>query len=58
LAVGLDVLAVSVGVGVDQLSRQASIKPGLCIACSEIMMQVVGYELGVGVGRVPGEIGA
>lgn len=58
LAVGLDVLAVSVGVGIAQVSREASIRLGLSFAGSEITMQVVGYQLGVGAGKVLGEIGS
>jgi putative Mn2+ efflux pump MntP len=58
LAVGLDVLAVSVGVGVAQLAREASLKLGTAFAGSEITMQVVGCEPGVVARRVLGEIGA
>jgi putative Mn2+ efflux pump MntP len=58
LAVGLDVLAVSVGVGIAQVSREASLRLGLSFAGSEITMQVVGYQLGVGAGKVLGEIGS
>jgi putative Mn2+ efflux pump MntP len=58
LAVGLDVLAVSVGVGVARLARDASFKLGLAFASSEITMQLLGYELGAGAGRVLGELGA
>jgi hypothetical protein len=58
LAVGLDVLAVSVGVGVARLARNVSFKLGLAFASSEITMQVLGYELGAGAGRVLGEVGA
>jgi len=58
LAVGLDVLAISVGVGIAQVSREASIRLGLSFAGSEIMMQVIGYQLGVGAGRLLGEIGS
>jgi putative Mn2+ efflux pump MntP len=58
LAVGLDVLAVSVGVGVAKVARGVSLKLGLVFASSEITMQVLGYELGDGAGKVLGEIGA
>jgi len=58
LAVGLDVLAVSVGVAVARLARDASFKLGLAFASSEITMQVLGYEIGAGAGRVPGELSA
>jgi putative Mn2+ efflux pump MntP len=56
LAVGLDVLAVSVGVGVMQLALDASLRLGVAFAGSEIAMQVVGYELGAGAGKVLGEV--
>jgi manganese efflux pump family protein len=58
LAVGLDVLAVSVGVGIAQVSREASLRLGLSFAGSEITMQVVGYQLGIGAGKVLGAIGS
>jgi manganese efflux pump family protein len=57
-AVGLDVLAVSVGVGIAQVSREASIRLGLSFAGSEITMQILGYQLGVGAGRLLGEVGS
>jgi len=56
LAVGLDVLAVSVGVGVMQLPLKARLRLGIAFAVSEIAMQVVGYELGAGAGRLFGEV--
>lgn len=58
LAVGLDVLAISVGVGVAQLARDASIRLGIAFASAEVTMQAVGYLLGAGAGKVLGEIGA
>lgn len=57
-AVGLDVLAVSVAAGVMQLGRGASIKVGVAFATAEISMQVIGYALGAGVGRLLGKIAA
>jgi manganese efflux pump family protein len=57
LAVGLDVLAISVGVGIAQVSRRASIRLGLSFACAEILMQVIGYQLGLGAGEFLGRIG-
>jgi putative Mn2+ efflux pump MntP len=56
LAVGLDVLAVSVGVGVMQLAVDARLRLGLAFTGSEIAMQVVGYELGTGAGKALGEV--
>jgi putative Mn2+ efflux pump MntP len=56
LAVGLDVLAISVGVGVMRLALDARVRLGCAFAGSEIAMQVVGYELGAGAGRMLGEV--
>jgi putative Mn2+ efflux pump MntP len=58
LAVGLDVLAISVGVGITRPARAASFKLGFAFAGSEIAMQVIGYELGTGVGMMLGEVAA
>lgn len=58
LAVGLDVLAISVGVGVGRLARGASLKLGFAFAGSEIAMQLLGYELGAGAGRALGNAAA
>jgi putative Mn2+ efflux pump MntP len=55
IAVGLDVLAVSVGVGVARLAWDASVRVGVAFASSEILMQVVGYGLGTGAGKMVGE---
>ena len=56
LAVGLDVLAVSVGVGVMQLVLNVRLRLGVAFAGSEIAMQVIGYELGAGAGKMLGEV--
>ena len=58
LAVGLDVLAVSVGVGVTRLAWNVSLKLGLAFTAAEITMQVIGYEIGTGTGQLLGEVGA
>jgi manganese efflux pump family protein len=55
-AVGLDVLAISVGVGVARLPFDASLRLGVAFAGSEIAMQVIGYALGVGAGQVLGAV--
>lgn len=55
-AVGLDVFAVSISVGVARLAFNASLRVGFAFALSEIVMQVVGYELGTGAGRILGEV--
>ena len=57
-AVGLDVLAISVGVGVARLSFDARLRLGLAFAGSEIAMQMIGYALGVGAGRILGDLAA
>ncbi len=56
IAVGLDVLAVSVGVGVARLAWDASLRVGAAFASSEIIMQVVGFGLGTGAGKMVGEV--
>jgi manganese efflux pump family protein len=55
-AVGLDVLAISIGVGVARPAARASIRLGAAFAGSEIAMQVIGYELGAGAGAMLGVI--
>jgi putative Mn2+ efflux pump MntP len=42
LAVGLDVLAISVSIGVAQLPFDQSLRLGMAFAGSEITMQVIG----------------
>jgi manganese efflux pump family protein len=55
-AVGLDVFAISVAVGVAQLPFDASLRLGVAFAGSEISMQVIGYALGVGAGKILGDV--
>ncbi len=55
-AVGLDVLALSIGLGVAQLNRGASLRVGTAFAAAEIIMQLIGYGLGVSASHVLGEI--
>jgi putative Mn2+ efflux pump MntP len=57
-AVGLDVLAISVGVGVARLPFDANLRLGVAFAGSEIAMQVIGYAVGVGAGQMLGEVAA
>jgi len=57
-AVGLDVMAVSVGVGLANIAPAARLRLGLAFAISEVVMQVVGYELAAGAGKILGEVGA
>jgi manganese efflux pump family protein len=56
VAVGLDVFAISVGVGVMQLALDARMRLGFAFAGAEIAMQVVGYLLGAGAGRMLGQV--
>jgi manganese efflux pump family protein len=58
LAVGLDVLAISIGIGVTRLAFDARLRVGLAFASSEIVMQIIGYGLGAGASHVLGEIAA
>jgi len=58
LAVGLDVLAVSLGVGIAGLPDGAGLRVGIAFASSEIAMQVIGYGLGAGASHLLGEITA
>ncbi|MBV8772034.1 MAG: manganese efflux pump [Deltaproteobacteria bacterium] len=55
-AVGLDVLALSIGVGVARLSPGASVRVGSAFAVAEIAMQLIGYGLGAGASRMLGEV--
>lgn len=55
-AVGLDVLALSIGVGVVRLGFGASFRVGSAFAVSEITMQVIGYELGAEANHMLGEV--
>jgi putative Mn2+ efflux pump MntP len=56
LAVGLDVLAISVGVGVAQIAWNLRIRLGVVFTIAELLMQVMGYGLGTGAGRLLGEV--
>ncbi len=54
LAVGLDVLAVSIGVGVARLDAYANRRIGIAFSLAEILMQLLGYMLGSGAGGIVG----
>lgn len=56
VAVGFDVLAISIGVGITQIGWRASVRLGVSFAVAEISMQVIGYELGTGAGKLFGQI--
>jgi putative Mn2+ efflux pump MntP len=55
-AVGLDVLALSIGVGIARLSPGASLRVGSAFAVAEIAMQLIGYGLGATASRILGEV--
>ncbi len=57
-AVGLDVLAISVGIGITRLALGSRLRVGFTFAGSEIAMQVIGYELGAGAGHILGDVAA
>jgi len=56
IAIGLDVFAISVGVGITKGEWSTRIRLGAAFAAAEITMQVIGYELGTGAGRLFGVI--
>jgi hypothetical protein len=58
VAVGLDVFAISIRVGVARLAYDASLRVGLAFGTSEIAKQVIGYGLGAGASQMLGEIAA
>lgn len=58
IAVGLDVFAISIGVGIARLPWRASLRLGSAFALSEILMQLIGYEVGTGAGHLLGDIAA
>ncbi|HTV91653.1 MAG TPA: manganese efflux pump [Verrucomicrobiae bacterium] len=56
LAIGLDVLALSVAIGIKEPPWPQRIRLGLAFATAEILMQIVGLALGTGLGRIAGAI--
>jgi putative Mn2+ efflux pump MntP len=56
LAVGLDVLALSVGIGVSRIAPRARLKIGAVFASAELIMQALGYLVGTGAGVLLGKI--
>ena len=56
VAVGFDVLALSIAVGIMQIGWRTRVRLGICFAGSEVLMQVIGYGLGTAAGRVIGII--
>jgi len=58
LAVGLDVLALSAGIGVLGVPWNVRLRVGAAFAGAEIVMQVLGAAIGAGAGRIAGELAA
>lgn len=56
VAVGLDVLALSIAVGIMDLPWAARIRLGLSVSAAEVIMQFLGYLIGNGAGRVIGAV--
>jgi len=56
LAVGYDVLALSIAVGIMGISWGSRVRLCLAFAGSEVLMQGVGYIIGTGAGRIVGVI--
>jgi manganese efflux pump family protein len=55
-AVGLDVLALSIAVGVMRIGWPARIRLGFAFSIAEVVMQIAGYSIGTGAGRVVGAV--
>ena len=53
-AVGLDVLALSIAVGIMQISNASRVRLGLAFSASEVIMQGAGYLIGTGAGKIVG----
>lgn len=53
-AVGLDVLAVSIAVGVMQIPWSGRLRLGFAFSVAEVLMQLLGYAVGTGAGRIAG----
>jgi putative Mn2+ efflux pump MntP len=58
VAVGLDVLALSIGIGVLGVAWNLRLRVGLAFASAEIFMQVLGAVVGSGAGRMAGDFAA
>jgi manganese efflux pump family protein len=55
-AVGLDVLALSIAIGIMQSEWRTRLRLAVAFSFSEVFMQVVGYFVGAGVGHIIGSI--
>jgi manganese efflux pump family protein len=56
VAIGLDVLAISIGVGITKAEWPVRMRLGASFATAEITMQLIGYGLGTGAGRLLGQV--
>jgi putative Mn2+ efflux pump MntP len=56
VAVGLDVLALSIAIGIMQSAWRIRLRLAIAFSLSEVVMQIAGYLIGAGVGRVIGGI--
>jgi putative Mn2+ efflux pump MntP len=56
VAVGLDVLALSIAIGIMQIDWKARLRIGAAFSFAEVFMQIVGYAIGTGAGRIVGTI--
>jgi putative Mn2+ efflux pump MntP len=56
VAVGLDVLALSIAIGIMQSAWRKRLRLAIAFSLSEVLMQIVGYLLGASVGRLIGSI--
>jgi putative Mn2+ efflux pump MntP len=56
VAVGLDVLALSIAIGIMRTGLGNRLKLAIAFSTSEVLMQVIGYAIGSGVGHIIGAI--
>jgi putative Mn2+ efflux pump MntP len=55
-AVGLDVLALSIAIGIMHSDLRTRLRLAIAFAFSEVFMQVLGYLIGAGVGHIIGSV--
>jgi len=56
LSLGLDVFAVSVGVGMRGVPRSTKIRIGIAFATAEVTMNLIGVALGAALGKLLGDV--
>lgn len=56
LAVGLDVLALSIALGIMQIAWASRLRLGAAFCAAEVVMQLAGYAIGTGAGHVIGAV--